>query len=519
MDRSAAQAAVSLQDVDYPAAFYREQSPIHLKYICALNGVNSPAIEQPFDYCEIGCGAGETLLILAASNPLGRFVGIDLSPSHIEQASSRAAAGGLSNISFITADITLLDRAALPDFDFITLHGLYSWVPEQVQAAIRAFLSAKLKPGGVAYVSYNAMPGWGSASPLRRFFLDQARHLNGNLIDRSRQIVGRLEELRDSNAPFFRDNPSAAGMVSRLHAADPKYVAHEYLGPHWQPRYFADVHDEMTAQGLRYVGEGGIVENLLEHSVMPEFVELLRSESDRRSRESLRDFIQNRFFRRDIYVKPSGGEEIPGDRLLHDFLFGLVAAPVQIPNSVDLPDAPGLQFEGPWFERIKQLLGYRVLTLAEILADTALCASPEEELLEGIKLLSVGGSLTPFATREVVPPRGPAESIQVVPKLNQVHLRNRDWSAPSFTLASPVMGSGISLNGLEAALLEGLQQPEPITWVWSELQSRGINLLSRDEHTPIGAEDKGRDALQQALDQFTRHKLPKLAYLGVVEPG
>jgi len=509
-----------LRDVDYPCGFYREQAPIHLKYICALNGVGSPALDQPFTYCEIGCGPGETSLILAASNPKGRFFGIDLSPSHIEQASSLAAASRLSNVEFLAADIALLDPDTLPDFDFITLHGLYSWVPDSVQVAIREFLAAKLKPGGVAYLSYNAMPGWGSAGPLRRFFTDQARRMDGGILDKSRQIVERLEALRNSGAPFFHENPSAAGIVTRLRSSDPRYVAHEYLGSHWQPRYFADVYDEMAAQGLQYVGEGGIVENLLEHSVMPEFIESLRRENDRRNRETLRDFIQNRFFRRDIYIKPAPGTaDAPVDALLQDTLFGLVAAPVQIPDTVNLTDAPSLHFEGAWFDRIKQLLGYRVLTLAEILSDSKLNTCPPADLVEGIKLLTVGGFCAPFTTREVIPPRGPSETIRVVPRLNQIRLRRYDWSEPSFTLASPVMGSGVSLNSLEAALLGALQRPDPVPWVWSELLRRGINLISSSGNTPVKDDEQGKQALQEALNQFLKHKLPKLAYLGVVEPG
>ena len=513
-------ASLSLRDVDYPGGFYREQAPIHLKYICALNGLSSPALDRPFAYCEIGCGPGDTTLLLAASNPTGRFFGIDLSPSHIKQASSLAAASGLSNVEFRSADIELLDPATLPDFDFVTLHGLYSWVPESVQASIRVFLATKLKPGGIAYLSYNAMPGWGSAGPLRRFFIDQARHMDGGILDMSRQIVEQLEALQNGDAPFFRENPSAAGIVTRLRSADPRYVAHEYLGPHWQPRYFADVYNEMAAEGLHYVGEGGIVENLLEHSVMPEFVERLLRESDRCNRETLRDFIQNRFFRRDIYIKPApDAADAPKDSLLQDTLFGLVAAPIQVPDSVNLADAPSLHFEGAWFDRIKQLLAYRVLTLAEILADAKSGACPPADLVEGIKLLTVGGFCAPFAAREVIPPRGPTETIRVVPALNQIRLQRYDWSEPSFTLASPVMGSGVSLNSLEAALLEALQRPDPVPWVWSELQRRGINLLSSNEDKPVHDVKQGRRALQKALDQFLKHKLPKLAYLGVVAPA
>ena len=516
--RNEADASPSLQDVSYPGGFYREQAPIHLKYICALNGVRSPTLDGGFTYCEIGCGSGETIALLAASNPAGLFYGIDLSTSHIEQATALARAGGLSNLTLIAGDIAQLPWESLPDFDFVTLHGLYSWVPDSVQAAIRAFLATKLKPGGVAYVSYNAMPGWGSAGALRRFFVDQAKGIGGDLLEQSRQVVERLRQLRHKGAPFFRENPTAAGILSRLLSADPRYIAHEYLGPTWQPRYFADVHDEMAANGLCFVGEGGVVENLLEHSVMPELVDLLRAETDRRSRETLRDFVQNRFFRRDIYVRPE--THAPGasaDELIQHMLFGLIAAPVQVPDTVNLVDAPALRFAGLWFDRIKTLLAYKVHTLAEILSDPVLRACPAADLVEGVKLLTVGGFCAPFAAREVIPPRGPSETIKVVPLLNQVRLEGRDWSAPSFTLASPVMGSGVSLNGLEAALLDAVQRPDPITWAWSELRRRDIELRSSDEKTPVTDEAQGKQALRQALDQFLRHKLPKLAYLGVVE--
>jgi hypothetical protein len=276
----------------------------------------------------------------------------------------------------------------------------------------------------------------------------------------------------------------------------------------------------MTALGLYFVGEGGIVENLLEHSIKPEFLDLLRKQSNRCELEGLRDFIQNRFFRRDIYQKTVPGDTAATpDELMQQTLFGLVATPVQIPDSIHLTDAPGLHFQGAWFDRIKQLLAYKVLTLEEILADPILSTCTDEDLIEAVKLLTVGGFCAPFLTRERVPPRAPCETIKVVPKLNQVRLAAYDWISPSFTLASPVTGCGLSLNSLEAALLNALQRPDPIPWLWTELSQRGINLRTSDEKTTVEGEQKSLQALQQALDQFLQHKLPKLAYLGVVEPA
>lgn len=506
--------------MDYPGGFYREQAPVYLNYICALNDVQGPNLSGPFTYCEIGCGTGETTASLAACHPSGAFFGIDLSTSHIEQAAALADKGELKNTQFIAADITEIESDSLPDFDFITLHGLYSWVPTPVQVAIRRFLASKLKPGGIAYVSYNAMPGWGSVSPLRRFFVDQSRHLQGDPIAKAEQIVAALLDLREKHAPFFRENPAAADVLSRLTAADRRYIAHEYLSSSWQPRYFADVYKEMTQSGLRYIGEGGIVENLLEHSVAPTFVETLKNEPDPCRRETLRDFIQNRFFRRDIYIKPDPRNPSTAyDEPLKKTLFGLIADPIQFPETINIADAPAVQLSGAWLERVKKLLGYRVLTLAEILNDAELQTFSEEQLVEGIKLLSVGGFCTPCATRETEPPRGPAESIRVVPKLNQARLEQHDWSESGFVLVSPVLGAGITLNSLETALLLGVQHPEPLEWAWSEIKRKGVTIQSVGDKMPIEHDHEAKRALKDALDQFLKYKLPKLAYLGVVEPA
>jgi SAM-dependent methyltransferase len=151
--------ALSLEGVEYPAGFYHEQAPVHLGYVCALNGIRGPSVADGFTYCELACGAGETTCILVAANPGGHCIGIDLSSVHIARASELAQAGRVGNARFIQADILSLDVRSLPDLDFVTLHGLYSWVSPEVRAAIHDFIAQKLKPGGVVYISYNAMPG------------------------------------------------------------------------------------------------------------------------------------------------------------------------------------------------------------------------------------------------------------------------------------------------------------------------------------------------------------------------
>lgn len=50
-------------------------------------------------------------------------------------------------------------REDLPGFDYIGLHGIWSWVSDENRQVIVDFLRRKLKLGGVLYVSYNTLPG------------------------------------------------------------------------------------------------------------------------------------------------------------------------------------------------------------------------------------------------------------------------------------------------------------------------------------------------------------------------
>lgn len=515
----AADDVTSLDDVDYPGGFYRELSPAHINFICAINGVEGPDLGNEFTYCELGCGTGETTACLADSHPRSRFYGIDLSPSHIEQAEALARAGGVSNATFVQADIAAMDPDALPDFDYITMHGLYAWVPAEVQAAIGRLCAHKLKPGGVVYLSYNALPGWGSVAALQRFFVDRAARLPGDPLEQVQAIVGELQELRAQGAPYFHDHPVAANVLDRLLTADPRYIAHEYLSPFWQPRSFAEVFDAMVAAGLEYVGEGDVINNLLEHSVAPAFAERLGRITDVRERELYRDFIQNRFFRRDIYTKPDPGRpRVGGDGPLRRMLFTLIADPAQIPDIIDIVGAPSIKLGGAWLARLKQLLGYRVLTLDEILADDQLRACNQAELVEGVELLAAGGFCVPCLRRETEPPRTPAERIRVIPRLNRVRLERHAWSEAGFTLVSPVTGSALTLNPLETALLISLQHSDPLDWLGPQLDAHGMQLQSSaDDNKVVTGEAASQDALQGAMRQFLRYKLPKLAYLGTVE--
>ena len=85
---------------------------------------------------EIGCSAGGNLIPFAVWHPRARVVGIDLSQVQIDQGRRSVQGLGLRNLELLQGDIAAMDLQALGQFDYIICHGVYSWVPENVQEAI-----------------------------------------------------------------------------------------------------------------------------------------------------------------------------------------------------------------------------------------------------------------------------------------------------------------------------------------------------------------------------------------------
>ena len=304
-------AAGYVTDVVYVPGFYPQMSPVAIRYVAALNGVIPPQTADSFRFLELGCGLGRCLTTLAAAHPRGEFVGVDLNPDHTAAVARDLAAGKLDNARIITADF-----GHLPDdigvFDFIALHGVYSWVAPSVREQILATARERLAPGGLLLVSYNAMPGWAHLQPIRGILRQYAALRQGDSTQRVRDALAYLVFLRDRQAKYFLDNPRASAYLDALVTQDVRYLVHEYLNDHWTSFYFAEVAEMFGRAGLTFVGSQSVHTNFWDLCVRPEFQELFRTTRDRLVTEAHKDFCANTAFRWDIYAKspqPLGGLE------------------------------------------------------------------------------------------------------------------------------------------------------------------------------------------------------------------
>jgi 2-polyprenyl-3-methyl-5-hydroxy-6-metoxy-1,4-benzoquinol methylase len=291
-------------DKNYINQFYRHLSPSYLNYVCLLNGIEPVALDKPFTYFELGCGQGLTATILAASNPQGHFYANDFMPSHVLAAQKIASAADLNNVTFL--ENSFADLAAgqvnLPQFDFVTLHGVYTWVSTENRKYIIDFLLRYLKPGGVVYVSYNALPGWTPAMPLQKLMrvisefnpgADSLAHLN-----QSKQLIHAMVEAK---AEYFEVNLN--GLQKTLNALtqeDENYLIHEYMHDDWCALYHADVVKDFSAAKLEFLSP---TLDTMGYQFPPNQQTIINSIPDRAWSRTIGDFMLNSKFRRDIFVR------------------------------------------------------------------------------------------------------------------------------------------------------------------------------------------------------------------------
>lgn len=292
-------------DIEYSDGFYADQAPAHLVLAATVNGVETPELDGHYTYCELGCGRGRTSLVLAAVNPAAEFHAIDFHPAHIAHAQQQVRRAGLRNINFHECNFTELTGpkgASLPKFDVITMHGVWSWIAPELQSAIVAFLDARLKPGGLVYVSYNAMPAWNQVAPVQRL----VKELAGSSTQRSDIAIARaieqLERFADAKLIPERFNEGIK-RIQKGRNSMLSYLAHEYLNEHWRPVYFADVARAFADAKLEFAACSDLLKNFYNLSLNERQRALLADISPPELRETIKDFCTDHWFRQDVFVR------------------------------------------------------------------------------------------------------------------------------------------------------------------------------------------------------------------------
>ena len=507
-------------DVAYIPGFYPNLAPTALRHVATLNRVAPPPVAGGFRYLELGCGLGRSLTTLAAANPQGEFVGVDINPEHTAAVAKDIATAGLDNARVITGGFGTLP-ADLGTFDFVALHGVWSWVAPHVRDEILAVTRRHLAPGGLMIVSYNSMPGWAHLQPIRGILRQYAALRQGDSVQRIRDALAYLVFIRDKHAKDFEDNPRAAAYVDALLKQDARYLVHEYLNDHWTSFYFAEVAGAFAGAGLAFVGSLPVYTNFWDLCVRPEFHELFRTTTNRLVTEAHKDFCANTAFRWDVYAREPRLMNDVDDRLrtADDLHFRVTRPGTTLPYQANLGVVTST-VQGQLYQTLLDVLGTGSLRLSAILADPRLAGTRPADLARAVDagvamgLFDVSGGPVPAAA-------APATGAVALPAaFNRMVLESDALRGRTVALASTATGSGHTLGDLDAAILhelvtggaEGLAQR-----IEDRLQAAG-RAVQKDGKTV--ADPAERLALvRTACDAFVATSLPQLARLGIIAPA
>ena len=286
----------------YPGLTIPYTAPAHIALCARWSHGLSPSTER-LRVAELGCGDGGNLLPLAFYNPDSMFLGIDNSGQALDRARDGANRLGIQNVRYVCSDVRDLAPTDFTPFDYIIAHGLYSWVPDDARAAILAFCRDTLAPSGLAYISYNAQPGW-STRQLVRETLRRSRSVReagvSEKANKAIELAARL--LEDLPPSGFASAVVLADELARVRSGRPFYVFHEYLAETNDGFWLSDFVERARHHELAYVVDAQVCR--WEGYVPPELKKPIAERNlDPLEEEETVDLLGHRYFRASILCR------------------------------------------------------------------------------------------------------------------------------------------------------------------------------------------------------------------------
>lgn len=502
-------------DEGYVYGYCREINPVFQRFCLLLRGYASLESTDAY-HCELGFGQGVSINIHAAANT-GNYIGTDFNPTQAAHANALAATYNSTAKLYDDSFEQLLARDDLPQFDSISLHGIWSWVSRGNQHLIVEFARRHLKPGGLLYISYNCFPGWSPTAPLRKLFSLHDRFAGGSFrpaerIDAALQFA---EALLAAKPNYAKSAPNLEAKLQSVKGQNRQYVAHEYFNRDWDCMYFTDVVDALSPAKLDYVTTAAPLDAVDPLNLSAEGMDFLDSIDHPIMREQARDYFVNQPFRRDLYQR--GASRLSPSEQRESMLntrFVLLQVAESVSSTVNGPAGEAaLQAEiyGPVLEALAAK-AYVPKTLRQLSA--ALPLMTYDALEQAVNVLVGMGAAAPCqseAAEKQVQARCSTLNLQLCKRAlfnNQIQ-----------TLASPVTGGGVPVSRFQQMFLISIKQgkKQPAEWAqlaWDIIGDQGEGIIKDDKALTTAAENIAE--LNQQAEAFAEKSLIILKVLKIV---
>jgi hypothetical protein len=497
--------------IDYTLGYYAELNPARVRLAFLMAGLEPPTIAQA---CELGFGQGVSLAIHAAAGAAA-WHGNDFNPGHVLHASRLVEASAAPARLTDQAFREFARRDDLPQFDYIGLHGVWSWISDDNRQAILDFIRKNLRVGGVVYCSHNVLAGWARFLPLREYMMDCLPSDAGRSDPEAiRAAVAQLDKLAGLRARFIEGDSRITDTIALLMKADPRYIAHEYLNRDWRPMSFADAGRLLSQAKLTYACSANLQDHAESTYLHTEQKKLLDAAPSVAHRENLRDLFMNRRFRQDYWVR--GARKLalrPHTEAIRSLEFMLTVdtetAEGKIAANIGISKLPEAGYKA-LINRLADHQRHSFGALAEAMAAEKLTPPNVSQML---MMLCHRGHAA------LCQPEPVAEAARAATDRLNSHIMQASRARSGINaLASPVTGGGIGIGRIDQLLLLGHREGarsagQLAAFVWSCLSEQGERLVR--EGKTIETPEENLDLLRKQAEVFVSKPLKVLQALRI----
>ena len=347
-------------------------------------------------------------------------------------------------------------------------------------------------------------------APLRRLMVQQQAALRQASSKKAlEQALTLVDRLKDTGAHFYRMYPYVSAQLERLRKLPASYLAHELLTRDWQAFSFADLATELADAKLTYLGSAHLTDQVDRVNFTEEQQGLLAEIADPLLRETARDMIVGRQFRRDVFAKgftPLAALPVRERWLATRFVLSNPSEDVELTFETPLGT---LELRPDVYRPVIEALADGPITVRELVERLPKSKLEWVSLTDAIKVLVGRGDLQP-----ALPAEDQAERAQSTQAFNAAVIE-RAKGTPLGYLASPVTGGGVRVDPFTQLYLQARRKAvaDPIALIAGLAAMRG-QAFEKDGRKLFPAETRTELAAKAA--RIDQHVAPLLQRLGII---
>lgn len=500
-------------DIGYTYGYYTELNPLRIKLAFLKSGLVIPEIGTA---CELGFGQGLSTNFHAAAT-VTKWYGTDFNPAQASFAKELATASGADVSMYDDAFAEFANRNDVPEFDYIGLHGIWSWISDENRHVIVEFIRKKLKVGGVLYISYNTQPGWSGFAPIRYLMNEHAKVMGSEgkgIVNRIEGAIEFVDNLLETNPAFCRANPMIKDRVKTMKTHSRHYLAHEYFNRDWQPMHFSAMAGWLQEAKLQYACSANYLDHVDAINLRDDQLQFLGEIPDLIFRETVRDFMVNQQFRRDYWVK--GARKISSleqGEQLRDIKVMLISQRSDVTLKVNGALGEATMSQSIYDIILDTLEDHCVKSLGQIENAVNSKGVLFSQILESALVLNGSGHLVLVQDDDEI-----SKVKYQTDKLNAYLCEKARSTNEIAYLASPVSGGGVAVNRFQQLFLKCIAQGQdlPEEWakfVWKILNGQGQKIIK--EGCTLETEEDNLNELVSQAKTFADKQLPILKALKI----